>query len=209
VKPLIKTLKQDGFIECIYALARFRAAEAAPTIIEVASERDLFNLEVHQCLEYILRVKFRVQRVDKKVYKIGQFPEAGTKNYPEIHKLIWQHWIKVGDEYAKRHFDEYYPQWKTALRDKPNAHSLHKSLLKKMLVGGVAVIPHMMTKIEDGDVDLIQAVSRLTNEQQLKNYPASKCFRWWNDNKKKWIIFKAEGEDPNNVVKRDESDLKK
>jgi len=58
VEPLESTLKREGFVECAYALARLHAVPAAPTIISVASARNLFTVDLHQCLEYMLRTKF-------------------------------------------------------------------------------------------------------------------------------------------------------
>ncbi|MBN2589216.1 MAG: hypothetical protein JXA96_05110, partial [Sedimentisphaerales bacterium] len=188
VEPLMEIMEQDGFIECIYSLVRLRAAEAAPSIITIASEHELFNIDIHLGLEYILRVNFKIYS-EGDVYGIEEFPEVEKKPYKEIHRTLWQHWLKVGNKYAKDKFEEYYPQWKTALEEKPDAVSRHEVLLERMTKGGVAAIPYIIKKIEQGDADLVQAISNLTGEHQLINFSASQCLQWWNENKQKWLIF--------------------
>ena len=202
VEPLIKSLKQDGFVECIYALARLEAVTAVPSIVKVASDRNLFNnVDVHHCLEYILKVRFTLRTADKNYrYKvIDQFPEVGTVHLRDAHRALWQHWIKAGDKYAKEQFKEYYPQWKAALRDKPNAPSRHRTLQERMLKGGVAAVPYVIAEIENGDVSFIPVAAKLTKPRarRIKDFSPQlsekatqeEVKEWWKINKQKWIIF--------------------
>lgn len=205
VKPLIKSLKQDGFAECIYALTKLQEITAVPIIVQVASDRNMFrNLEIHHCLENMLQVRFtfRTEGEDYRYKVIDQFPEIGIVHLENRYQTLWQHWLKVGDRYARERFEEYYPQWKAALKDKPNAHSLHSTLQEKMLKGGVAAIPYLIAEIEKGDDALIPVASELTRPRVRRtrdlspklseNATRTKALEWWKKNKKKWTVFQSE-----------------
>jgi len=202
VKPLIKSLRQDGFVECIYALARLEAVTAVPDIVKVASDRNLFNnVDVHHCLEYILQVKFTLRTAgeDYRYKVIDQFPEVGTVHLRDAYRTLWQHWIKAGDKYAKEQFKEFYPQWKAALKNKPNAPARHRVLQQRMLKGGVAAVPYLMDEIEKGDASSIPVAAKLTKPRahrikdvgpQLSEKATQKeAKEWWKKNKQKWTIF--------------------
>ncbi len=190
VESLESTLKKDGFIECIYALARLKDASAVSSIISVASNKDLFTLDVHQCLKYITRTEFEVKRENNN-YKIVQFPEAGEGKYSDIYKILWQYWLKNGDKYAKEQFDKYYPEWKTALKNKPDAKSRHEGLQERMLKGGISALPYIIDKIETGDEELIKSVKKITNgsgNSLDKDAGWEDCLNWWKENKDKWSM---------------------
>ena len=200
--PLIQSLRQDGFIECIYALARLEAVTAVPAIVKVASDRNLFNnVDIHHCLEYILKVRFTLRTAGEDYrYKVcDQFPEVGTVHLRDAHRTLWQHWIKAGDKYAKEQFKEYYPQWKAALKDKPNAPSRHRALQERMLKGGVAAMPYVIAEIEKGDVSFIPVAAKLTKPrarrikdtgpQLPEKATQTEAKEWWKKNKQKWTIF--------------------
>lgn len=201
VDPLTKNLRQDGFVECIYALARLQAVTAVPVIVQVASDRNLFHGDVNHCLEYILKVNFTLRTAgeDRRYQIIDQFPEVGAVHVRDAYQTLWQYWIKAGDKYARERFEEYYPQWKAALRDKPDAHSRHRALQERMLRGGVAAIPYVIAEIKKGDVSLIPIAAKLTkprlrqikdlSPQLSENATRDEALEWWKKNKQKWIIF--------------------
>ncbi len=203
VAPLVKSLRRDGYAECIYALTRLNAISAVPVIVQVASERELFssNLVIHSCLEAMLKVRFtlRSRGADSGRQVADQFPEL--RSVPGQHRFqtLWLHWIKVGDKYAEERFEQYYPQWKAALRDKPNAPSHHSVLKERMLSGGVAALPYLMREIEKGDASLVRAAAKLSRPRSprikaagpklLDNASREEALQWWRGNKKKWTVF--------------------
>jgi len=113
---------------------------------------------------------------------------------------MWQHWLKAGDRYARERFEEYYPIWKAAMRDKPNAPSRHRLLKERMLRGGVAAVPHVIREIEKGDETLVSVASKLTGprNRRIKNTgprvpekaTRAKALEWWRENKQKWTVFR-------------------
>ena len=133
----------------------------------------------------------RSVRQDHNAYTIVQFPEAGSGQYPDIYRILWQHWLKMGDRYAKEQFDKYYPQWRDALRNKADAPSLHGVLLERMLDGGVAALPFIIDEIDRGDDRLVPVVAELTKGRGsgLRS-DATRADRLgsWKENKGKWII---------------------
>lgn len=195
VGPLVEVLKEEGFVECIYALGRLQAAEVAPTIIAVASERDLFGVEVHHCLESMLRIRLDA-RYRNEVFGEGHSLKVGRRTFQDVYRTLWQHWERTGDSYAREQFRRYYPQWKAAVRDRPQAKSLQGGLMEKMLRGGVATLPHVMVEVEGGDGDLAQALARLTGQRQLKGRSAQQCLEWWRDNQQKWQILSPSEQRP-------------
>jgi hypothetical protein len=206
VDPLIRSLREDGFVECIYALIRLQTITATPVIVQVASEHNMFrrNVAISHCLEYMLKVKFtsRTAERDRRYQTIDQFPELGLVYIRDYYGTLWQHWLKAGDKYAREQFEKYYPQLKAALKDRPNARSLHIVLKERMLKGGVAVVPHLIAEIEKGDTSLIPVVAKLTDPgiprirsfypQLSETATRDKVLEWWRRNKRKWTVFQPE-----------------
>lgn len=204
VNPLIKSLREDGFIECIYALARLEAITSVPVIVQVASDRKMFgNFAINRCLEYMLKVRFTSRTAGKdRIYQIiDQFPELGTVHVSDKRRIVWQHWIKAGDKFAKERFEQYYPQWKAALKDKPNAHGLHRDLKERMLSGGIAALPYLIAEMEKGDSSLVPVAAKLTrprirrvkdlSPELSENAKQADALKWWQKNKQKWTVFQT------------------
>ena len=203
VNPLIKSLRRDGYAECIYALTRLHALSAVPVIVQVASDRKMFSryLAINRCLDIMLKVRFTFRQTEerKSYYIIDQFPEIGPVPREARYRTLWQHWIKAGDKYARTHFEENYAQLKVALKDKPNARSLHAVLRERMVKGGVAALPYMMREIEEGDASLVRAAARLAwpRSRRIKdpdpklseNATRAEALEWWQGNKQKWTVF--------------------
>lgn len=200
VKPLIVALKKDKWPECIYALMRLQAVQAAQPIIEVASEQGIFYAEVHRALQYMLRTGFDIERGETG-YRIIEFPQLGEINSRDINKKLWQYWLKVGPEYTKKQFDKYYAELKVAQKEDPNDRSRHRYLQRQMLKGGVATLPYLMEKIEQGDESMMSSMYQLVRKRPPQRsqqdidkleqtfQDRNKCLNWWKQNKKEWILF--------------------
>ena len=53
---------------------------------------------------------------------------------------------------------------------------------------GIAALPMIINKIEEGDIDLISMLPRLTNGEVKKEAKAEDVVNWWKGNKHRWLI---------------------
>ena len=53
---------------------------------------------------------------------------------------------------------------------------------------GILALPHMVKRVEQGEVDLIPAISELTDGALKKTATRSECLEWWNKAKDKSLV---------------------
>jgi hypothetical protein len=53
---------------------------------------------------------------------------------------------------------------------------------------GIFALPSIMVKVEQGNTELIPAISELTDGKVDKNAKKSDCLNWWKNNKQKWLM---------------------
>lgn len=57
---------------------------------------------------------------------------------------------------------------------------------------GVAILPYLMRKIEQGDVGLLKVVSYLTDGLVPEDRGKEFCLDWWRRNKESWLVSLSE-----------------
>lgn len=191
VEPLVASLHTERRLNCVYALCRLRAISTTRCIIDVALEEDWLGGSVHRCLAYMLRLDFNLVRSDVDgTYTVAEFPALAPADPAKIYAALWQYWLQNGDLYAKEQFEIYYSQWDDAVRESPGDSSRHRWLWNHMLKGGLAALPYVIRKVEEGRERLTEALAQLT----LSSRPSECCspsgwLQWWKANKQDWLIF--------------------
>jgi len=201
VEPLLTALRSQGRGDAIYALVRLGDVRAVRPIIEYASTQGKFDYTIHRCLECLTGVQFRLKYSTKSgIYTVPDFPELGQLEPDKVYKALWQHWLKEGDRFAKRQFEEYYIKWQRLRQERPHDKPSQNYVMDEMSRGGIASLPHMIEHIDKGDESLIPAVSRLLNDRRRgpqrrsgvlvkENAARSECLNWWKEGKTKWLMF--------------------
>jgi hypothetical protein len=175
-------------------------------------QENMFHSSLNDSLRRLTKIQFTIKtrhlgdekrkqgnyNVDEwMVSDVKEFPELGTMTFRTSYKKMWQHWFKNGREYTEREFDQRYNQWKQKRAymrsrhpDKDEAYAAKAAALtrKKIMGLGIAALPYMIDKVNQGDIHMISSISELTGGQLKKNATKTECLVWWNNNKQKWLI---------------------
>lgn len=199
VDPLIAALRRDKREGALFGLTRLRDLRAIKPIIDYGSDKDSFDATTHHCLQYITGARFRVKSYSKeRKHTIFEFPELGKLDFHVTYTVLWQHWWKEKDRFAKRQFEQFYPQWKSLRKNRPNDKGSQFYAKRNMLRGGVPTLPFLMNAIEKGDESLVPTVSEFTHLRgrrfgtkglQIKpKATRTECLNWWKKNENKWKV---------------------
>lgn len=207
IDPLIQALNENERSWAIDGLTMLRSPRAIRPIIECASACSELDDHVHRCLAYITQshLPITISRTTGKS-TVATFPELGELEPAQTPQALWQHWLKGGgDRYAKQQFEKYYPVWKRALLERPQdpdePDSGYKGILYRMIGGGIAALPYLMSRIEQGDASLLWAVESLRqgrlldfNRDELPPEIATCAagLKWWRENKETWSVFDSD-----------------
>jgi hypothetical protein len=200
VEPLIEALTESEQPWAVFGLTMLRDPRAIRPIIEYSNALDKLDYRTHRCLEYISRARFSIRystRTQK--YSISEFPELGELDPSNVYLLLWRHWLQVGDAFAKRQFELWYPRWKRLLQERPEDTLSQDYVLFDMVRGGVAVLPYLLDEIAEGDESLLHAVEFIREGGPIAGSSTSDpsldraaCLSWWEEDKERWLVF-----DPN------------
>ena len=133
-----------------------------------------------KAIEVIAKVKIRGE-YDSNTNKVV-FPDFPEVKPGEDHYLYW--W-REGHKLTKNKFDELYSKWKQ-VKEKNDVDS--EKYYQSMINLGLPVIPFMISEIEDGDSDLVAAISHLTDGEIKNDASPKECSNWWNNSKERWTI---------------------
>ncbi len=191
--PMLEQLAKSPNVHVAFALARLGDVRAITPLIRYGFQLDPeAHVHIHRCLEELSKTRATIQydRNDKTVTD-PVFPELGRMERLVAYRRHWEHWLTNGRRYAKEQFDLYYDEWRRSLKEWPQARDVHASLMRKMLVGGVAIIPELMDKLEVDGEDLLPAIELLVGPL-ISKWPDKPMTRpqvlnWWKANRHKWI----------------------
>jgi hypothetical protein len=112
------------------------------------------------------------------------FPELGALNPKDGYKRMWEHWLNVGGERARNLLESEYSKWKEVKKTRPPHHKYISGKQKEqMLKYGVANLPFMIEKVQQGQTDLIPLISELVDGKLPADATQQKCLNWWEKNK--------------------------
>lgn len=138
----------------------------------------------------ITKWKYQLRREGKKpgeyIWIVEEFPDLRQKGGLPDSRTIWLCWWKEGQTFSDQRFERLYNEWKQ-LRGQ-NKQEQAKKKYQRIIDVGIAALPKIMEKIEQGDTTLIEAVSKLTDKKVKTNAKKSECIDWWKKNKQKWLI---------------------
>lgn len=196
-EPLLRALEQ-GNLDTVHALAMTRDPRVIKPIIKAADDPNAVDSAwymVHEALQYVAQVKFTLRRSGKdrkdRTMIVKEIPELGVLKPPPARGL-WLYWLKHGPQYAKREFDKHYPGLRRAQKERPRSGGAHDYIKRKMLRGGIAVLPFVVEKVKEGDLTLIPTISELTNCELKGSATQKQCLKWWEKNHTKWLMPFAE-----------------
>ena len=170
---------------------------AIPYIIEKQQEDHILGYALYQITKWKWHTTREGKDPNEWVWTVEEFPNIREKHGPPDSRKLWLRWWKEGQKLTNTRFEKFYSEWqelKSQNKDK-QAKEKHRRIIDL----GIAALPKIMQKIEDGDTALIQTVSKLTDKKVKPNAKKSDCIDWLKSNKEKWVIsFPKPITDPNN-----------
>ena len=138
----------------------------------------------------ITKKKFQITRTGQKRsefrWTVEEFPDMKELDKrPAMNKLFLR-WWKEGGRSTSQQFEKFYQEWKKLNQEGKETEA--KAKYQRMIDLGVAALPYMIEKVEQGDAELVPAISELTDSKVKKDAKQSECLNWWKENKEKWLI---------------------
>jgi len=187
--------------QSMFALAKIKDTRAIEPILNASEKYEVDQFSLHSCMKKLTKTKISLAEGfhDKRASISPDFPELGEmKLSEEPYKKIWQHWFKIGKNWTQEKFEEKYGKYTKEKRNHPKHETAIRYERRRIATLGVAALPLIIKKIEQGETDLIPLVSELTDNQINENADVSDVLIWWQTNKNRWTIPFPE---PNNVKK--------
>ncbi|MBN1803649.1 MAG: hypothetical protein JW837_00220 [Sedimentisphaerales bacterium] len=95
-------------------------------------------------------------------------------------------WWKGGRKQTRERFEFLYQKWKN---DKLKGDSVETDKTKNSIRAlGIATLPFLIEKIKQGDNELIEVVSKLTDGKVKRNATIRQSLDWWGRDKEDWLI---------------------
>jgi hypothetical protein len=182
-------VKQQTF----WALARIGEPRAIRPMLEQAlADDEIRDMTLDSCMAIITKMQPEIDlSSERREITYRDFPELGPVKLGErsTYKTFWRHWLTVGGQRAREHFEDEYGKWKIEKRTRP-PHEKHidDRDKKKMLKYGVATLPFMIEQVHRGETDLILLISELVDGRIAPDATPQQCLRWWDNNRGKWTI---------------------
>ena len=162
---------------------------ALPYIFEKMKDDPILSVAVQQ----ITKKKFHIIRTGKdpneRRWSVEEYPDIN--NVEKIHwGKLWLRWWKEDAARTPQQFENLYQEWKKLKEEGKETEAKEK--YQRMMDLGIFALPSIMTKIEQGNTEIISAISELTDGKVNKNAQKIDCLDWWNKNKQKWLIPSAQ-----------------
>ena len=176
-----------------HALANIGDIRAVKLLIEKFNDEDLEQgFTLHECLKKLTRKrdfkKWQYSKDRKKVF-IPEFPVLGVVEGPGYgYKQYWRYWWQKGQEHTRQRFEAIHSEWRNLKKETEAQKNLARRKFNNMSDLGIAALPFMIEKVQEGDTIFIPVISRLTDGQLKKTATKEDCLDWWNKNKGRWLI---------------------
>ncbi len=193
----------------IYARAPLSSVMLISTLTDNEPYRELINLGL-PILPYVMeklskdfKLEIIVENLTKKnfhftrtgeedYYTVEEFPDIKQKTRLN-RRMLWLRWWNEGRKQTPQQFEKLYQEWKSLKKKGKTEEAEEKYQRVKDL--GITALPYMIEKIEQGDSELIPALSELTDGQVDKNVKKEECLSWWKKNKDKWTLPPVESKE--------------
>lgn len=134
-------------------------------------------------------LEFAVYSISRKGFEKEDWPE-GKRGGSHAAAAMLIDWWHNGLKDTENSFNRYYQEWKRDHAENKEEEAEDKLLSIKKL--GIAAMPFMINKIEEGDLEFIKIISDHTNESLSEDASKDECIDWWNENEDKYTIIKED-----------------
>ncbi len=144
-----------------------------PYVMEKMKEGDF-------TLDYVVMMLTK-KYFDESDWPPGPFPPGGRGAVK-----MYVKWWYEGRKQTPQQFEKLYQEWK-GLKKKGKVEEVDEKYQRTKALG-IAALPHMIKKIEQGDKELVPAFSYLIDAAVKKDASTLECVDWWKKNKDKWTL---------------------
>ncbi|UCD85470.1 MAG: hypothetical protein JSU92_04565 [Deltaproteobacteria bacterium] len=128
---------------------------------------------------------FVVSIITKKDFDKSEWPPGKLGDSRTAAKMFVKWWHE-GRKQTPQQFEKLYQEWKD-LKKKGKVEEAGERY-QRIKDLGIAALPYMIKKIEQGDKKLVPAFSYLIDDAVKKNASTLECVDWWKKNKDKWTL---------------------
>jgi len=161
-------------------------APALPYVFEKMKDDPILFVAVQQITKKKFHpVKLGIDPNNNSRWTVEEYSDINDVNGVHWHK-VWLRWWKEDANKTPQQFENLYQQWKTLKEEGKEIEAKEK--YQRMTDLGISALPSMMEKVEQGDTNLVSAISELTEGKVNKNAKKSDCLNWWQNNKQKWLM---------------------
>jgi hypothetical protein len=122
----------------------------------------------------------------KKQFELNELPKGYKGSDEDYAKLILKWWPN-GKKDTQDKFTKYYGQY-VELKKQKNESKANEEL-NSIRNLGVAALPFLIEKIQNGDTDLIPMVVQFTTRRELPlNATQAQVLAWWEKDKQNWLV---------------------
>lgn len=159
---------------------------AIPYIIEKQQEDHMLGYALYQITKWKWHTIREGNEPSEWVWTLEEFPDIRGKGGPPDSRKLWLRWWKEGRKLTEQRFEKLYSEWKELKKQNKDKQAREK--YQRIIDLGIAVLPTMTQKVQEGDTGLISAISKLTDGEFSDKATAAKCLDWWEKNKENWLI---------------------
>ncbi len=169
---------------------------AIPLMVEKQQEDHMLGYALYQITKWKWHIIREGSAAGEWTWFVEEFPDIRSDTGPPDSRQLWLRWRKEGQKHTDQYFEKLYDEWKELKRQNKTEEAKEK--YQRIIDLGIAALPNIMQKVEQGDNELTEAISKLTDGKVEKNAKQSECSNWWKENKEKWLIpFPKPTEEPN------------
>ncbi len=189
-----------------YQALRESLASAPPAVSDPLLTRDAWTLYLKMkelgppALPYIIekieegdwRLGGCVSMITKKRFNRSDYADVRYYGDAITKAGMYVEWWHEGRRDTPQQFETLYQEWKALAKQGQDEAAADKYRLIRRL--GIAALPYIIKKVEQGDAQLIPLVSRLTSgaggapDAISSRASAMECLDWWNKNKQRWTL---------------------
>jgi len=159
---------------------------AIPYIIEKQQEDRMLGYALYQITKWKYHIKRKGEKPSEFVWTVEEFPDIRQKDGPPDSRRLWLRWWKEGRKLTEQRFEKLHREWQELKKQEKDEQA--KKKYQRIIDLGIAALPSITQKIEQGDTDLIPVVSELTDNKVKNNAKKTEYLDCWKKNKENWLI---------------------
>jgi len=159
---------------------------AVPYIMDKVKQDSDIGYALYKITKFRLHEHCLVVRPGEVLWTVEEFPDIGQKGEPPDVRELLLRWWNEGRQQTPQRFEKLYNEWQDLAQRGEAEEATEK--YQRIIDLGIVALPCIVKKIEEGQTDLVPAISVLTNGAISEQANPAACVEWWTKNKQKWTL---------------------